>query len=100
MPITQSRMLAICDESLGLFQRLLQFRVDLYAALESNVPNARKLDVIRHLLDVASDAAGVPEAAREREHFRRTQRSNANAAKRMRKSRSQTTQREHEHGMD
>ena len=87
MPITQSRFLAALDEGLAAHADALALRGDLYAALASNVPNARKLDVITHLLDSARVPLTLERCERERDHIVRSHERNERARKRMRKSR-------------
>jgi len=87
VPITQSRFLAALDEGLAAHADALALRGDLYAALASNVPNARKLDVITHLLDSARVPLTLERCERERDHILRSHGRNERARKRMRKSR-------------
>ena len=87
MPLTQSRFLAALDEALDAHSEALALRGDLYSALASNVPNARKLDVITHLLDSARVPLTLERCERERDHIVRSHDRNARAARRMRKSR-------------
>ena len=87
MPLTQSRFLAALDEGLAAHADALALRGDLYAALASNVPNARKLDVITHLLDSARVPLTLERCERERDHILRSHERNERARKRMRKSR-------------
>jgi hypothetical protein len=86
--LTQARLRAVIEESLAAHSAHIALRRDLYAALDSNVPNERKLNVIADLLERTEVPNFLPRAHAERAHILRTRERNQRAAQRMRKVRS------------
>jgi hypothetical protein len=87
VPLTQARMIAVLDEAHNALVAHQQLRADLYAALESNVPDGRKLELVVALLD--RDGLALPLCERERAHFAEHVQRNRRSAARMRKARAQ-----------
>jgi hypothetical protein len=65
VPLTQSRFLLALDEALSAHSAHITLRGDLYRALESNVPDGRKLDLIADLLDRTPAAILLPLSSRK-----------------------------------
>ena len=86
MPITQQRMLAVVDEALDARQQHAALIADAQALLVSEHAQNVKLHMLYYLFSCAL-VPPLPHAQREREHFAKTQRRNAQAAKRMRQAR-------------
>ena len=86
MPITQQRMLAVVNEALDARQWATELIADARALLASEHPHSVKLHMLDYLFSTAL-VPPLPHAQREREHFAKTQRRNAQAAKRMRQAR-------------